>query len=93
MGYNLSVIIKRLYLSQGYNFAGVQSKIEEISENRINLFLFLLSLLLFLSLDLIFLVLVFRTSNKGFIFLRFKNKKGKFLGRDFLKKYAGNNIF
>ena len=33
-------IIKRLYLSQGYNFAGVQSKIEEISENRINLFLF-----------------------------------------------------
>ena len=34
-------IIKRLYLSQGYNFTEVQSKIEKISENRINLFIFL----------------------------------------------------
>ena len=33
--------IKRLYLSEGYNFTKVDSKIEKISENRVNLFLFL----------------------------------------------------
>ena len=33
--------IKRLYVSQGYNFAKVDSKIENISENRINLFFFI----------------------------------------------------
>ena len=33
-------IIKRMYLSEGYNFTKVDSKIEKITENRVNLFLF-----------------------------------------------------
>ena len=34
-------IIKDLYVSQGYNFTKVESKIEKISENRVNLFFFI----------------------------------------------------
>ncbi len=34
-------IIKKLYLSQGFNFTKINSKIEEITENRINLFFFI----------------------------------------------------
>lgn len=34
-------IIKDLYVSQGYNFTTVESKIEKISENRVNLFFFI----------------------------------------------------
>ncbi len=34
-------LIKKLYLSMGFNFTKIDSKIEEISENRINLFFFI----------------------------------------------------